>query len=207
MCFSSHPEIFQAISALQRGALVAYPTDTLYGLGAHAFINSAIKRVYEAKSRPEGMAIPLILSSTEDLHMVTAQTGGLIEDLTGAFWPGALTLVVRSKNDVPELVRGGGETVAVRVPDHEIPRELVRRLGAPITGTSANKTGGPDPVDSKMVCQQLGDHVEVIIDQGKSPGIGPSTIIDVSSGRPALIRLGGISQTEIESVCGSLYES
>lgn len=199
---SGAPDIEQAITILQGGGLVAFPTDTLYGLGAHPFIDSAVRRLYDAKGRPDSKPVPLLLSSPEDLPLVSDQTSGLARALAAAFWPGALTLVVRCHPDIPSLVNGWGKTVAVRVPDHPVPRELCARLGAPITGTSANLGGGPNPITAQDVAEQLNGKVDLIIDRGPCPGALPSTIVDVSGESPAILRQGVISHTAIEEICG-----
>ena len=155
MSTSGATDIEQAISILQSGGLVAFPTDTLYGLGAHPFIESAVRRLYDAKGRPDSKPVPLLLSSVDDLSLVSDQTEGLALALAEAFWPGALTLVVRCRPDIPSLVNGWGATVAVRVPDHPVPRQLAAALCAPITGTSANIAGGPNPVTAQEVADQL----------------------------------------------------
>ena len=202
MSTSGATDIEQAISILQRGGLVALPTDTLYGLGAHPFIDSAVRRLYDAKGRPDSKPVPLLLSSPDDLTLVSDQTDGLAHALAAAFWPGALTLVVRCRPDIPSLANGWGATVAVRVPDHPVPRELCARLGAPITGTSANLGGGPNPITAQDVESQLGDKIDLIIDRGPCPGALPSTIVDVSGDSPAILRQGVISRMAIEEVCG-----
>lgn len=202
MSTSGATDIEQAISILKRGGLVAFPTDTLYGLAAHPFIESAVRRLYHAKGRPDSKPVPLLLSSPDDLSLVSDQAGGLAHALASAFWPGALTLVVRCRPDIPGLVNGWGATVAVRVPDHPVPRELCTILGAPITGTSANLGGGPNPITADDVASQLDGKIDLIIDRGPCPGALPSTIIDVSGDSPALLREGVISRTAIEEICG-----
>ena len=202
MSTSGATDIEQAIAILNRGGLVAFPTDTLYGLGAHPFIESAVRRLYDAKGRPDSKPVPLLLSSPDDLALVSDQPGGLAHALASAFWPGALTLVVRCRPDIPSLVNGWGATVAVRVPDHSVPRELSSRLGAPITGTSANLGGGPNPISAQDVESQLGDQVDLVIDRGPCPGALPSTIVDVSGENPRILREGVISRADIEQVCG-----
>ena len=202
MSTSGATDIEQAISILRRGGLVALPTDTLYGLGAHPFIDSAVRRLYDAKGRPDSKPVPLLLSSPDDLTLVSNQTDGLTHALAAAFWPGALTLVVRCRPDIPSLANGWGATVAVRVPDHTVPRELCARLGAPLTGTSANLGGGPNPITAQDVESQLGDKIDLIIDRGPCPGALPSTIVDVSGDSPAILRQGVISRMAIEEICG-----
>ncbi|MFQ5872801.1 MAG: L-threonylcarbamoyladenylate synthase [Dehalococcoidia bacterium] len=200
-------DLNNAVEVLRQGGLVAYPTDTLYGLGAHAFLKEAVDRVYAAKGRQGQKAVPLLLSSTQDLRLVADKVPELAVALANRFWPGALTLVVRCSAVVPRQVTGGGNKVAVRVPGHPVPRELVRRLEAPITGTSANRSGGANPVSADDVRAQLGTLVDVIIDGGPCPGDRPSTVVDVTGERPVLVREGVVSRDDVEEVCGALLHS
>lgn len=202
MSTSGAPDIEQAITILQGGGLVAFPTDTLYGLGAHPFIESAVRRLYDAKGRPDAKPVPLLLSSPNDLSLVSDQTGGIAHALASAFWPGALTLVVRCRPDIPSLANGWGATVAIRVPDHPVPRQLCALLDAPITGTSANLGGGPNPITAQDVATQLEGKVDLIVDRGPCPGALPSTIVDVSGESPRILREGVISRAAIEEACG-----
>ena len=204
MSTSGEPDIEQAIAVLLSGGLVAFPTDTLYGLGAHPFIDSAVRRLYDSKGRADSKPVPLLLSSPEDIAFVSDQTGGLARSLAEAFWPGALTLVVRCRPDIPSLANGWGATVAVRVPDHPVPREICFLLNAPITGTSANLAGGPNPVTAQDVTAQLDGKLDLIIDRGPCPGAQPSTIVDVSGDAPTVLRQGVIPNSSIEEICGTL---
>ena len=203
MSIPGDPDIEKAVSILASGGLVAFPTDTLYGLGAHPFIDGSVRKLYEAKGRPDSKPVPLLLSSPDDLSLVSEQSDGLALDLASEFWPGALTLVVRCRPDIPGLVNGWGATVAVRVPDHQVPREICAGLGAPITGTSANRSGGPNPVTAQDVESDLAGVVDLIIDRGPCPGAKPSTIVDVSGNTPAILRDGVIPRADIERVCGA----
>lgn len=206
MSLFHHPDIERGVEVLRRGGLVAYPTDTLYGLGANAFNEKAVDRVYQAKCRPPQKAIPLLLASADDLHLVAEEIPDIAQRLASSFWPGALTLILKSSSRIPRVVTGRGDKVAVRVPDHPVPRELMAQLGAPITGTSANVSGGPSPLSADLVLEQLGEMVDLIIDCGPCPGDQPSTVVDVSGERPGLIREGAIPKEVVEEVCGALIE-
>ena len=207
MSLSHHPDIGKAAEILKRGGLVAFPTDTLYGLGAHAFIGKAVERVYKVKGRPYQKPIPLLIGSLDDLALLTDDFPEVAARLARAFWPGALTLVVKSSARVPGRITGGGDTVAVRMPAHPVARELIIQLGAPITGTSANKTGGPDPATATEVRKQLGRLVDLIIDGGACPAGQPSTVVDVTAERPVLLRQGAVPEAQIEEVCGALAQA
>ena len=124
---------------------MAVPTDTLYGLAADAFNAEAIERVFAIKERPEGLALPVLLSGPEQLRQVADDVPEQLEAVAEAFWPGAMTLIVNRNNSLPPRLTAGNPTVAVRVPDHPVPRELARLLGRPVTGTSANISGAADP--------------------------------------------------------------
>ncbi len=199
-----HDPLAQAVDVLRRGGLVAYPTDTLYGLGADALNEAAVERVFEAKGRPEGMALPVVIGDIEQLAGVADPVPALAWRLAERFWPGALTLVVPRSPRIPALVGSRGWKVGVRLPDHPVPRELARRIGGPITGTSANRTGGPDPRAAADVRAQLGDRVDLVLEEGGSPPRGhASTVLDITGPVPRVLRLGAISASALEQVCRS----
>lgn len=196
-----------AVEALKNHGVVAYPTDTLYGLGAAFNDLAAVERVFDIKGRPRNAALPLLAASPSDVEQVAVGLTPQADKLIEAFWPGPLTLVVTAGPDTPDVVTGGRGTVAVRMPDHYVPQELVRRLGRPITGTSANPTGGPDPVTAEDVRRTLGDRVDHIIDGGPAPMGQPSTIIDLTGERPRLIRAGALAVEAIEEVISQSVEA
>lgn len=194
-------QIEQAIAILKRGGIVAFPTDTVYGLGANARDDDAVARVYEAKKRPRHLALPLLLADISQIEDVARDVPDLAWALARRFLPGGLTLVLHKASSVSNLVSGGGDTIAVRVPDHPVPIALIQGLDSPITGTSANVSGSPSPLTAKEVYRQMGDRVELIID-GRCPGGVNSTVLDLTGDVPRLIREGPISREEIERVCG-----
>jgi L-threonylcarbamoyladenylate synthase len=195
-------QVALAVDLLRKGGVVAYPTDTLYGLGADAFNEAAVERVFVIKGRPHGMPLPLLLADADALVQVASEVPPLARVLAERFWPGALTLVIPRSSKVPELVSGRGWKVGVRVPDHPVPRELARRLGAPITGTSANKSGGPDPRTADDVRRQLGDEVDLVIEGGGLPAGQPSTVLDLTGPSPRIVRAGAITKEALEAACG-----
>ena len=195
-------QIETAVKALENGGVCAIPTDTLYGLAACAFDESAVAKVYELKGRPEGMALPLLLSDAKDMAACAEtipQDAWLLAD---RFWPGALTLVLRKSDVVPHAVTAGMDTVALRVPDHPIPRSIARRLGAPITGTSANRSGGPELTSAAAVRDEFGDAIDFVLDGGDAPGGVGSTILDLSDGTPRVLREGALPQADIDAALG-----
>jgi len=191
----------KAIEILKRGGIVAFPTDTVYGLGANAGDDNAVARVYEAKGRPRHLALPLLLSDISQIADVARDVPELAWCLAQRFLPGGLTLVLHKAPSVSSVVSGGGDKVAVRVPDHPVPIALIRGLGGPITGTSANLSGRPSPLTAKEVYRQMGDRVELII-AGKCPGGIDSTVLDLTGDVPRVLREGAISRMEIERACG-----
>ena len=200
---SATTDIATAVETLRAGGLVAYPTDTLYGLGADALNEAAVERVFEAKGRPQGMPLPLLISDAGQLPMVAASVPASALALAEAFWPGGLTLVLPVSDAVPPLVTARGWKVAVRLPDHPVPRSLAEGLGRPITGTSANRSGGPEPRTAAGVREALGDTVDVVLDMGPSPAGRSSTVLDVTTEQPRILRLGAVSQEEIERALGA----
>ena len=185
-------QIDQALRVLQGGGVVAVPTDTLYGLAADAFNAEAVERVFAIKERPEGLALPVLLSGPEQLRQAADDVPDHLEALADAFWPGAMTLIVNRNKLLPPRLTAGSPTVAVRVPDHPVPRELARVLGRPVTGTSANISGAADPQSLAELQAQVGDRVDFLVSSGPAPVGTASTIVDLSSPAPRLIREGAI---------------
>jgi len=194
-------QIEQAIEILKRGGIVAFPTDTVYGLGANALEEGAVLRVYEAKGRPRHLALPLLLADISQIAAVARPVPEIAWRLAQRFLPGGLTLVLHKASSVSTVVSGGGEKIAVRVPKHPVPLALIEGLGAPITGTSANLTGSPSPATAEEVHQQMGDRVDLVIDGGRCPGGMDSTVLDLTGETPRILREGAISREEIEKVC------
>jgi L-threonylcarbamoyladenylate synthase len=194
--------IERAAEILRRGGLVAYPTDTVYGLAALPSDDAACTRLFEAKQRAPDQSMPLLIASPHDLALVAAGVPAVARRLVGQFWPGALTIVL-PKAPAFRSLAVAGNTVAVRVPDHPVPRELVRLLGSPITGTSANIAGGPEPLTADDVRSQLGDTVDLILDGGRCPGARSSTVIDCTVEPPRIVREGAISREELVRAAGT----
>jgi len=193
-----------AVQILTKGGLVAFPTDTVYGVGAHAFQPQAVERIYTAKIRPRDKAIPILLAQADDLLLVTEGITETARLLAERFWPGGLTLVLPKRANVPDVVSAGGPTVAVRVPDHPVARSLISALRAPLAGTSANLSGHPSPVTAEEVKAGLGGRIELILDGGRCPGGIPSTVLDLTTEPPAILRAGAIGAEEIEAALAEL---
>lgn len=193
-------QIAIAVKMLAEGGVAAIPTDTLYGLAANAFDESAVQKVYELKGRPDGMALPLLLSDAEDAARCAAHLPDSALALAERFWPGALTLVVRKGADVPDIVTAGMSTVALRVPDHPVPRAIAESLGSPITGTSANLSGRPGLTNAASVRAEFGDTLDFVLDGGDAMGGVASTILDMTGDEPRVLREGAVSWADIEAV-------
>ncbi|HSJ55140.1 MAG TPA: L-threonylcarbamoyladenylate synthase, partial [Anaerolineae bacterium] len=194
----------KAIQVLNRGEVVAFPTDTVYGVGAHAFLPEAVERLYGLKERPGRQAIPLLLPDAEALHLVCQEIPPLAWLLVERFWPGGLSLVLPRADSVPAIVTAGGDTVAVRVPDHDLVRSICRGLGAPLAATSANLHGQPAPVTASEVLAALGGRIPLLLDGGACRGGVASTLLDLTVSPPAILRSGPISAAELAGVVGEV---
>jgi L-threonylcarbamoyladenylate synthase len=182
----------RALALLRAGQPIAFPTDTVYGVGAAALDAAAVLRLYEVKRRPLTQAIPLLIADPADLASVAAATPPIAQRLA-RLWPGALTLVLPAAPGLPAALLAGGATVAVRLPDHAWLRALIRALGEPLAATSANLHGGRDPQTATDVAAQLGDAPALIADGGPTPGPVPSTIVDCTAPEPQLLRAGALA--------------
>lgn len=180
-----------AVRALEAGELVVYPTDTLYGLGVDPAQGKAVDRLFQAKGRPDQLAIPLIAADVEQVDREVGVLTPLGRRLADRFWPGPVTLVVDASPRLSRRLLGGGATVAVRVPDHAVARRLARLLGRPLTATSANRSGEPAATTASAAAAAMGSWASVVIDAGPAPTTEPSTIVDVRTNTPVLIR-GGV---------------
>ena len=189
--------IQQALEILNSGGLVAFPTDTVYGVGALAFNGTAVESIYAAKDRPVEKAIPILIADGSDLEKVGTNIPESAHKLASRFWPGPLTVLVPKMPTLPESV-SATETVGVRIPDHNVARALLRVAG-PMAVTSANISGQPSPSTAEEVFAQLGGRIPLIIDGGKTPGGVPSTLVDCTGGELKLLREGPISLEEILS--------
>lgn len=194
-------KIEKGISILANGGIIAYPTDTVYGLGACYDNVQAIKRIYEAKNRPVNMPLPLLLAEVSWIERVTFSIPEVACQLIDSFLPGALTLVMKKSDNIPDIVSGGKETVAVRIPDHFITIALINGVGRPLIGTSANLNGHSSALSAEEVYNQLGEKIDYILDGGVCPGGKESSIVDVTGKIPKLLREGAITKKDIEKVC------
>ncbi len=196
------------VQILQGGGVVALPTDTFYCLAACAINAEAALRVFEIKRRQATSAVPLLTADASDVmkyavDLTEAQQTAVIA-LGDRFWPGPLSLVLKRSPAIPSLLSGGGDTIALRVPNAPTIREVVRRLGAPVTGTSANLSGSPATTTAAAVRETLGAAVDAVVDGGTTPGGPPSTLLDLTTPRPRILRSGAISRADLDETLRDL---
>ena len=196
--------IAQAAAALRAGQLVAFPTETVYGLGANALDPAAVERIYAAKGRPSYNPLIVHVARTSDVSTVAREWNAAAERLAAAFWPGPLTLVLPKLPNVPDAVTAGLPTVAVRVPRHPVAQALLRAAHLPVAAPSANKSMLVSPSSASHVVKSLGDAVDIVLDGGPTEVGIESTVIDVSGSVPTLLRPGMISIPALEAIVGPI---
>jgi L-threonylcarbamoyladenylate synthase len=192
-----HPHAIQkAVALVESGGLIAFPTDTVYGIGVSAFQPAAIDKIYQVKGRSALKAIPILLSNPDLSERISTPFSPQTRKLAEKFWPGPLTLVVPLLSSMPENL-SPTPTIGLRVPDHAFTRRLLDETG-PLAATSANLSGATSALTAKEVRSQLGSAVELILDGGESRGALASTVLDCTTDTPLLLREGPISWEEIE---------
>ena len=190
--------ISQATETLRSGGVVAFPTDTVYGVGADPFQPEAVRKLYQIKGRPIDKPIPILVGSVDDVQRVAQNLPPIFGQLAAHFWPGELTLIVEAKA-LPSEVTAGGHTVGVRMPDHPLALALLQRYGGAIATTSANKSDEPPATSAAEVRAELGELVGVILDGGQTATRVASTVLDLSVLPPVILRHGGISMDQLTS--------
>lgn len=196
--------MMRAGDVIRRGGLVAFPTETVYGLGGNGLNPCSAKAIYAAKGRPSDNPLILHIADRNELYSLVLEIPETAEKLMDAFWPGPMTLVFPKSELVPMETTGGLDTVAVRMPHHPIALELIRMAGVPIAAPSANASGRPSPTRASHVWEDMEGRIEMILDGGEV-GIGlESTIIDLTGGIPTILRPGYITQSMIEEVIGRI---
>lgn len=196
--------IEEAAELLRRGELVAFPTETVYGLGANALDPDAVQKIYAAKGRPSHNPLIVHVSDIEAAKQLTIDWTENAERLARQFWSGSLTLIVRRTFAIPDIVTGGGDTVGLRVPAHPVALALLRRVGLPLAAPSANRSMSLSPTTAAHVKTGLDGRIPLILDGGAAPGGIESTVVDVTGSVPRLLRPGLISVTELEAVIGKI---
>lgn len=194
-------EIEEALRVVKAGGVVVLPTDTLYGLGVDVLSEPALRRVFAIKGRAGELALPVLIADWEQMQLAVDRVPEMGWRLARRFWPGPLTLVLPRSPRLSALVSGGKDTVAVRMPDHWVPAALAAGLGRPITGTSANRSGAADALTVAAVEAQLGPQVDYIVRCGPVPRGIPSTVVDVTTETPRLVRPGALSFDQVLKAC------
>ncbi|MEW6325346.1 MAG: L-threonylcarbamoyladenylate synthase [Nitrospirota bacterium] len=204
-----HPDpaaLAKAAGQLLRGGLVAFPTESFYGLGVLASSPDAVQRLFTVKQRPADQPILVVAADRDQVMTVVERIPLIAERLTVRFWPGPLTLVLPAKPAVPLVLTGGTGRLGVRVPGLALPRLLAAAAGGPITATSANYSGAPPPTTAEAVQAAMGGAIDLILDGGPTAGGLPSTVLDLCGEQPVLVREGRISVGQLQEICGALQK-
>lgn len=196
--------IEEAADFLKKGGLVAFPTETVYGLGGNGLDICACKKIYEAKGRPSDNPLILHIGDMADLHKIVRFIPDGAKKVMDKFWPGPITIIFPKADCVPMEVTGGGDTVAVRFPSNEIARKIIRASGVPIAAPSANSSGKPSPTRASHVEFDLEGKIDMIVDGGGTDVGLESTILDVTGDTPMILRPGGITKEMLEEVLGKV---
>lgn len=194
----------RAVSILRSGGLVAFPTETVYGLGADATNADAVRRIFAAKGRPPTNPLIVHVADLETAKRYAAEWSDVAQTLAAVWWPGPLTLVVRKGPAIVDEVSAGRMTVGLRVPDHPVALELLRAFGGPVAAPSANKSNRVSPTTAQHVREELGDAVDLVLDGGPCAVGIESTVLDLSGTKPTILRPGGVSRRQIEHILGAV---
>ncbi|MCK5130381.1 MAG: threonylcarbamoyl-AMP synthase [Clostridiales bacterium] len=196
--------INQAAELIKQGEVIAFPTETVYGLGADCFNVTALKKIYRAKGRPSDNPVIVHVASTEQVHDVANNVSETAKKLMDHFWPGPLTLVFEKKKDVPDIVTGGLKTVAVRIPQHHVAQAIIEQAGVPIAAPSANLSGKPSPTTAQAVLSDMDGKISLIIDSGPCEVGIESTVLDVTGKIPIILRPGMVTYEMLSEVIGQV---
>jgi len=198
--------IARAAAILEAGGIIAYPTETFYGLGADAANEDAIRKIFAIKGRNFHNPISVIISEEKNLYPLVREVPDNAQKLIAAFWPGALTIVFAASDQVSLLLTANSGKIGIRLSSNQAARDIAARLGHPLTATSANLSGAPECATAAEVIAQIGAKIDAIVDLGKTPGGRGSTIIDTTIDPPAIIREGAISRRVIEKKTGIIFK-
>lgn len=193
-------KIMKAAQILKMGGLVAFPTDTVYGLGADATNDRAVKKIFKIKKRPFAKALPILIAAKKDLNKYASGNSLKIKKIIDKFWPGPLTVVLHKKKIIPDIVTAGKKTVGIRVPAHPVALALIRALGRPLATTSANISKKSSPTTAHGAKKYLNNKIDLILDGGKTKLGVESTVLDCTTSPPTLLRPGPIPPKEIKKI-------
>ena len=197
-------KIKYAASVLKQGGVVVFPTETVYGLGAYTFDENAVEKIFKAKGRPQDNPLIVHVGNKQEIALLTKEVTLKDRELINAFWPGPLTLILKKSELVKDIVTAGLDTVAVRMPSHNVALSLIEECSFPIAAPSANISGKPSPTSFEHVFEDLNGRVDLIIDSGES-NIGlESTILDVTGEKPMILRPGGITIENIKRIVNNV---
>lgn len=197
-------ELDKQAQLLREGKTVIFPTETVYGLGANALDEQAVKKIYEAKGRPSDNPLIVHIYKKEEVYELAKDISKKAEDVMQIFWPGPITLILNKKNIVPYKTSGGLDTVAIRMPSHKIAREIIRMAGIPIAAPSANISGRPSPTKAEHVYEEMNERVDGIVLGGDCDFGLESTVVDFTSEIPMILRPGSITKEDLEKVIGNV---
>lgn len=197
-------QLLKAASTLKKGGLVAFPTETVYGIGANALNLDSIKQIYKAKGRPSDNPLIVHVADSSEVTKYVKYIPKVAKILMEAFWPGPLTLVFEKNDIISNKITGGLKTIAIRIPENTIAREIIKLSGLPIAAPSANISGRPSPTSAKHVIEDLNGQVDMIVDGGESSIGIESTVLDLTTDIPMILRPGGTTKAMIESVIGAV---
>ena len=187
-------------SVLNSGGVIAFPTDTFYGLGANPFNPDALSKIFQIKQRPADKPLLILIHSIDQLEDLTQEVTENARKLMEHFWPGPLTLIFKAALSLPDALTAGTGTIGIRLPGHPFTHRLLETLGQPLTAPSANISGTGEPRTAQQVESSLGGELDLIVDGGPAPGGKLSTVLDSTANPPTLIREGALSRSDLESV-------
>lgn len=200
-----YPQVEAAAQLIREGEVVAFPTETVYGLGGQVKMDKAVQKIFKAKGRPSDNPLIVHIADRQDVNHLAQSVPGYAQLLMDSFWPGPLTIIVpKQEGMLSELVTAGLHTIAIRMPDHPVALALIKEAGVPVAAPSANRSGKPSPTKAAHVLDDLSGRIAGVLDGGET-GVGlESTVVDCTGPYPVILRPGGITQTDIEAVVGKV---
>jgi len=204
---SDHPKkelIEEAVKLIKEGKLIAFPTETVYGLGADALNEEAVKRIFEIKGRPLDKPLSIIIGRKEELRQCVQEIPKSAQALIERFWPGPLTLIFRASPLIPDIIKSENNTIGIRMPDCKIALEIIQASEVPLACPSANLSGSSPPTKAEEVAKDLGERIDLLLDGGETKIGVESTVLDLTTSSPTILREGAFKREEIEEVIGKI---